>query len=264
MTTLLMSQQERTTPGDAQCTRELVGRWQQLHDRPARDAVFEQFFPMARRLAGLYANPYEPMEDLVQVATVGLLGAIDRFDPARGTPFAAFAAPTILGELRRYFRETGWSVHVPRGAQEIALRVDRAAREITAQTGYTPRVAAIAEYLEVSIEDVLTGLDAGNAHYAMSLDGPVHGGDHDEPQSLIDTLGQADDAFGLVETRLSLSAAIARLPYMERRALTLRVAMNLRQADIAQQLNCSQMQISRLLRQAAANLRELTDPQLAA
>ena len=218
---------------------------------------------MARRLAGRYANPYEPMEDLVQVATVGLLDAIDRFDPDRGTPFGAFATPTILGELRRYFRATGWSVHVPRIAQEIALRVTRAAREITAQTGHTPRVAAIAEYLEVTIEDVLTGLDASNAHYAVSLDRSAPGADLDEPQTLVDTLGLADDAFGLVETRLSLSAAMTRLPYMQRRALTLRLEMNLRQADIAQRLGCSQMQISRLLCQAVRNLRELTDPELA-
>ena len=116
-------------------TAESVQLWQQHRDQRAREAVVKEFLPLARRLARRYASPHEPMEDLVQVASVGLLGAIDRFDPDRGTPFVAFAVPTILGELRRYFRNTGWSAHVPRAAQEMALRVDRASRQITAQTG---------------------------------------------------------------------------------------------------------------------------------
>jgi RNA polymerase sigma-B factor len=240
---------------------ELVRCWQQRGDRRARDAIFEQFLPLARRLAWRYANPNEPMEDLVQVAGVGLMGAIDRFDVERGTPFAAFAIPTILGELRRYFRNTGWSAHVPRGAQEMALRVDHASREIAAQTGRAPRVSAIAEYLEVSLEDVLVGLDAGMAHYADSLDARAQGADVDEPHALIDTVGGSDDGFGLVEARLSVAAAINRLPFQQRRALSLRIDGDMRQADVASQLGCSQMQVSRLLRQAACTVRALLDPE---
>jgi RNA polymerase sigma-B factor len=249
-------------PDGSTSTEELVRRWRELGDRNARDELFVRFLPLARKLAGRYANPNEPLEDLVQVASVGLIGAIDRFDPDRGVRFPAFAIPTILGELKRYFRNTGWSVHVPRGAQEMALRVDRAVRHIASQTGVHPRVDELAEYLEVSQEDVLAGLDAGTAHYSVSLDAPVSAGDGEEPDPLSESIGSEDESYALVETTASLSAAMSRLPYLERRALSLRLESDLKQTEIAQELNCSQMQVSRLLRRAAAKLREMTDPDL--
>jgi RNA polymerase sigma-B factor len=239
----------------------LALRWRQHGDRGAREELFEQFRPLARRLAGRYSNPHEPLEDLVQVAYVGLLGAVDRFDPRRGVRFPSFAIPTILGELKRYFRNTGWSAHVPRGAQEMALRVDRAARRLAADTGRAPNVEQLAQYLEVDVEDVIGGLDAGSAHYSISLDAPAPGGDAEEPQSLGDGLGNRDEGYGLVEAKLSLAAAMTRLPLLERRALTLRLDEELKQAEIAQRLGCSQMHVSRLLRRAQARLVELTDPQ---
>ena len=130
-------------------TSELVRRWQGDRDSAARQELCQRFMPLARKLAARYRNPNDAYEDLVQVASVGLLGAIERFDPDRETSFASFAVPTILGELKRYFRNTGWSVHVPRRAQEMALRVDRASREISASTGRAPRVQHLAEYLEL-------------------------------------------------------------------------------------------------------------------
>jgi RNA polymerase sigma-B factor len=243
-------------------TNTLALRWREHHDEAAREELLERFLPLARRLAGRYANPHEPLEDLVQVATVGLLGAIDRFDPQRGVRFPAFAVPTILGELKRYFRNTGWSVHVPRGVQEMALRVDRATRDITARTGRHPRVHELAEYMEVTPEDVLAGLDAGSAHYSVSLDAPVSSNDGEEPDALGDAMGSEDDSYGLVETTAALSAAVARLPHLERRALALRLDHDMKQTEIAQQLGCSQMQVSRLLRRAASRLHEMTDPDL--
>jgi len=240
----------------------LVARWREDMDEQARDELFQRFLPLARRLASRYTNPHEPMEDLAQVASVGLLGAIDRFDPDRGVRFPAFAIPTILGELKRYFRNTGWSAHVPRGAQEMALRVDRAVREITARTGRHPSVGEISEYLELSPEDVLTGLDAGTAHYSVSLDAPVSAADPDEPDTLGDNLGHVDERYGLVETTISLSASVSRLPYLERKALSLRLEQGMKQTEIARELGCSQMQVSRLLRRAAAKLRDMTDPDL--
>jgi RNA polymerase sigma-B factor len=243
-------------------TNALAQRWREQGDRGAREELFARFLPLARKLAARYTNPHEPLEDLVQVASLGLLGAIDRFDPHRGVGFPAFAIPTILGELKRYFRNTGWSAHVPRGAQEMALRVDRAAKQMTAETGRQPRVEELAEYLEVRPEDVLEGLDAGAAHYSISLDAPVVNAEGDEPDSLGDSLGRADDTYGLVETTASLSAAVARLPYLERRALALRLHSDMKQTDIARELNCSQMQVSRLLRRAASKLRKMTDPDL--
>jgi RNA polymerase sigma-B factor len=239
-------------------TNVLAARWRDDGDRRARDEIFDRFLPLARRLARRYDRPHEPFDDLVQVASVGLLGAIDRFDPERGISFAAFAIPTILGELKRYFRAAGWSAHVPRGAQEMALRVDRAIREITAQSGRTPAVRQLAEYLEVSAEEVIAGLDARTAHYAVSLSAPVTTPEVDDAGSLIDTLGSEDDRYALVEMTASLGPAIARLPYLERRALCLRLERGLKQSEIAQELGCSQMQISRLQRRAAARLREMT------
>ncbi len=243
-------------------TNALAARWRTHGERQARDELFIRFLPLARKLASRYTNPHEPVEDLVQVASVGLLGAIDRFDPERGIRFSAFAIPTILGELKRYFRNTGWSAHVPRGAQEMALRVDRASRQIAAQTGRSPRVDELAQYLEISNEAVIAGLDAGTAHYSVSLDAPVSGTDVDEPEALVDSLGETDERYGLVEATASLSAALARLPHLERRALTLRLERDLKQAEIAQELGCSQMQVSRLLRRAGAKVRDLTDPVL--
>jgi RNA polymerase sigma-B factor len=249
-------------PDDAEEDARLIRRWQRDRDRAARDELFRRFLPLARKLASRYANPHEPQEDLVQVASIGLLGAINRFDPDRGVRFSTFAVPTILGELKRHFRNTGWSVHVPRGAQELALRVDRASTQMTAPTGRAPSVAQLAEYMELTIEEVLQGLDAGTAHYAASLDAPVSGADVDDPESVGDRLGNEDERYALLETRLSLAAATARLPYLERRALSLRVESGYKQTEIAQQLGCSQMQVSRLLRRASSSLRELTDPQL--
>ena len=241
----------------------LVIRWREHDDEAAREELLARFLPLARKLAGRYANPHEPLEDLVQVATLGLLGAIDRFDPGRGVRFPAFAVPTILGELKRYFRNTGWSAHVPRGAQEMALRVDRAARQITATSGRHPRVEELAEFLEVTPEDVLTGLDAGAAHYSISLDAPVSTSEDEEPDALVESIGRVDDRYGLVETTVALSAALARLPYLERRALQLRLEHDLKQTEIADTLGCSQMQVSRLLRRAASRVRDMTDPNLA-
>lgn len=262
MATTSSSHCARSAPARSMDTNILAQRWQEHRDRGARDELFSRFAPLARKLAGRYANPHEPLEDLVQVAFVGLLGAIDRFDPERGVRFPAFAIPTILGELKRYFRNTGWSAHVPRGAQEMALRVDRAARQIAAQSGRQPRVQELAEYLEVEPEDVLQGLDAGTAHYSISLDAPLSNADDDEPDALSDSIGCADDGYGLVETTVSLTAAVARLPYLERRALMLRLDCDMKQTEIAEELDCSQMQVSRLLRRAAAKVRDMTDPEL--
>ena len=134
---------------------ELFVRWQQHEDRSARDELVARFLPLARKLARRYAGAREPFDDLLQVASLGLVKAVDRFDSERGTAFSSFAVPTILGELKRYFRDLGWSVHVPRGAQEQALKVEEAQQTLTAKTGRPPSVQELAEYLEMSIEDVL-------------------------------------------------------------------------------------------------------------
>src|SRR5512140_3709137 len=134
---------------------ELFVLWQQHGDRSAREELVQRFLPLARKLARRYAGAREPFDDLVQVASLGLVKAVDRFDVSRGTAFSSFAVPTILGELKRYFRDLGWSVHVPRGAQELALKVEEARQRLTTKTGRPPSVPDLAEYMELSIEDVL-------------------------------------------------------------------------------------------------------------
>ncbi len=250
----------RPRQAEKMSTHDLALHWCEGGERWARNALFGRFRPLARRLAGRYAGSNEPFEDLVQVASVGLLGAIDRFDPRRGVAFTAFAIPTILGELKRYFRDIGWSVHVPRGAQEMALRVEQVSRQLGAGTGHSPSVDEIAQYLEVDAEDVIAGLEAGSAHYAISLDAPVASPDSERPEPLAARFGEIDDGYGLVELSSSLAEAISRLPYLERRALTMRLRADLKQSEIADRLGCSQMQVSRLLRRAGERLRELTDP----
>lgn len=260
-----LADQEAVVRSDGQCaadTQALFIRLRRTGDPRTRDQLVRRFLPLARKLASRYMNPYEPFEDLVQVASIGLLGAIDRFDPDRGVGFPSFAIPTILGELKRYFRRTGWSAHVPRRAQELALQVDKAVREISAKTGDTPHIEELARYLELTTEEILTGLDAGLAHYSVSLDAPAATPSNDsEPESLVSTFGHEDEGFGLTETTVSLAAALKQLPRLEAEALSLRLTGDLKQIEIAERLGCSQMQVSRLLRRAASHVQELTEPE---
>jgi len=253
------TQRRRTTEP---ALEQLARSWQRTRDLRARDRLFEEYYPLACRLAGRYRNPYEPREDLIQVAAAGLLSAIDRYDPDRGVAFPAFAIPTILGELKRHFRNTGWSAHVPRGAQELARRVDQALQELSGRLGHSPTVHELAGYMELELEDVLVGLHAAAAHYSVSLDAPTPGSDHDDPQTLADGVCTGEDGYGLVEAKLSLAAAMRHLPHTERIALELRIHHDLKQSEIAAEMGCSQMQVSRLLNRAAARLRELMDPEV--
>jgi RNA polymerase sigma-B factor len=260
MATRELTRRTRAAQDTELCT--LVRRWQERHDVRARDRIFEEYYPLACRLAGRYRNPYEPREDLVQVAAAGLLSAVDRYDPDRGVAFPAFAIPTILGELKRHFRNTGWSAHVPRGAQELARSVDQAVQELSSRLGRSPTVRELSSYMEIDIEDVLVGLHAAAAHYSVSLDAPAPGSDHEDPQTLGDGVWETEDGYGLVEAKLSLAAAIRRLPHTERLALQMRIHDGLKQSEIAERMGCSQMQVSRLLGRAAHRLRRLTDPEL--
>ena len=213
--------------------------------------------PLARKLARRYTGAHEPFEDLLQVASYGLLKALDRFDADRGTAFSSFAVPTIVGELKRYFRDLGWSAHVPRGAQELALKVQRAHDKLATKTGRSPTVAELAQYLELSIEDVLEGLEAAAAHHSSSLDAP-HDDEDGESGTLIDTFGQDDAGLQLVEDATTVATAMQTLSERERRVLQLRFFEDSTQREIAEQLGVSQMQISRILRGAITRLNELT------
>ena len=237
---------------------ELFDRWQQHRDARARAELVQRFLPLARKLARRYSGAHEPFDDLLQVASLGLVKAIDRFDVDRGTAFSSFAVPTVLGELKRYFRDLGWSVHVPRGAQELALKVEDARQKLT-RTGRPPTVPELAEYLELSIEDVLEALETASAHHTASLDSPREDGE-EEPGSLGDSLGEVDESYELVDAKTTISAAARHLGPRERRVLVLRFVEDLTQSQIAELIGVSQMQVSRILRRALEQLRELTQP----
>jgi RNA polymerase sigma-B factor len=236
----------------------LFARWQQDSDQRAREELVERFLPLARKLARRYSGAREPFDDLLQVASLGLVKAIDRFDPARGTAFSSFAVPTILGELKRYFRDLGWAVHVPRGAQELALKVEEGQQQLTARTGRPPSVYDLAEYLELSAEDVLDALETAGAHHCVSLDTPRDDGDG-EAGTLADAFGEKDARFEFVEASVSIAAAAQQLSARERRVLELRFVRDLTQTQIAELIGVSQMQVSRILRRALAHLRDLTE-----
>jgi RNA polymerase sigma-B factor len=244
-----------STRGEAS---ELFVRWQEQGDATAREELVERFMPLARSLARRYGRSAEPFEDLLQVASLGLLKALDRFDPERGYAFPSFAVPTILGEMRRYFRDCGWAVHMPRRAQERALRVRDAQERLTNERGRAPTVGQLAEYLELDIEEVLETLQVLLSYEALSLDAPPPGR-QDEAVTCADTLGHEDERYELVELDATVAAALKHLPERERLILRMRFVEDLTQTEIAGRVGVSQMQVSRLLRRSLDQLRALTE-----
>ena len=236
----------------------LFDRWQKHGDQAARAELVKRYLPLARKLSRRYGGAREPFEDLLQVASLGLVKAVDRFDTSRGTAFSSFAVPTIMGELKRYFRDQGWAVHVPRGAQERAVKVEDAQNKLSARTGHAPTVGEIAEYLELSLEDVLDALETSRAHHAASLDAPSDDGDSDGA-TVVDTIGRSDPRLDGIETRLTVGAAAGQLTERERTVLGLRFVHDMTQTEIAERVGVSQMQISRILRRSIARLGELAD-----
>jgi len=232
-------------------------RWQQRGDTAAREALVRRYMPLARSLARRYGRSSEPFEDLLQVASLGLLKAIDRYDADRGFPFKAFAVPTILGEMRRYFRDSGWAVHVPRSVQERALKVRGARETLTNEEGRSPTVQQIAQYLELDLEDVLEAIQAIQSYETISLDAPAPGADEDAA-TYGDSLGEEDQRYELVELGATVGSVMQSLPERERQILHMRFAQDLTQSEIAGRVGVSQMQVSRLLRRSLEQLRTLT------
>nr|WP_239097653.1 SigB/SigF/SigG family RNA polymerase sigma factor [Asanoa ferruginea] len=223
----------------------------------ARERAIEAWLPLARRLAQRYAGRGEPTDDLVQTASLGLVMAIDRFDPARGIDFPGFAIPTILGGIKRHFRDLTWAVRVPRRLQELRMAITTADVALTRTLHRSPTVAEVAGYLGVSEEDVLEGLEGIRAYRATSLSTPV--GDDSGATELGDMLGGVDPDFELTENRLALGLALQRLDDRDRRILTLRFYGNLSQTEIAERVGISQMHVSRLITGALATLRHHLD-----
>ena len=227
-------------------------------DAAARTALIERFLPLAQRLARRYARSSEPVDDLVQVASMGLVKAVDRFDGDRGLSFTTYAVPTILGELKRHFRDTSWSVHLPRSLLERALAVQQTEALLADRLGRSPRVIDLAQEAGLSIEQVLEALDAARAHQALSLDAPQETADG-ERECLAATIGGADEGYELVECGATIEANLRHLSARERRVLELRFGQEMTQSQIAERIGVSQMQVSRIIRAALQRLRDLAE-----
>jgi RNA polymerase sigma-B factor len=239
--------------------RDLLERLHRDHDPAVREELVQRFMPLARKLAGRYRGQRESFDDLVQVASLGLVKALDRFDPDRGVAFSSYAVPTILGELRRHFRDRGWSVRVPRELQERTAQVDRAIAELPGRLGRAPSVNEIADRLELDPEEVLEAMEAGRAHHAMSID--AHGqGEEGEGIPLTERLGESDSGFDTVEYGDAIADALDQLSERDRTVLHLRFAEDLTQSEIAEQVGVSQMHVSRILRRSVDHLREQVAP----
>ena len=238
--------------------RQLLARYLQEGDVRAREELVARLLPLARKLARRYQRPGEPLDDLVQVASVGLVKAIDRFALERSTAFSSFAVPTIVGELKRHFRDNGWAVHVPRGMQERVLLVDRTAATLSRRLGRAPAVAEIAAELEMPVDEVLEAREAAGAFTAMSLDAPRGGDAGDEP-TFADSVGEDDDRLEKVVDRAAIAPALAALPDRDRQILSMRFVEDLTQQEIAERVGISQMHVSRLIRRSLDRLRAVAE-----
>jgi RNA polymerase sigma-B factor len=234
--------------------RQLLLRYHRYGELAAREELVERFLPLARDLALRYSYTDEPFDDLLQVASLGLIKAIDRFEPGRGTKFTSYAAPTILGELKRHFRDAGWALHVPRGMQERVLKVNEAIERLSGPLGTSPTPQQIAAELTLPVEEVLEAMEAGAAYDTVSLDAPLRSND-DDRASLADSVGDLDERLDLIEHSASLGRALKAMPERERSILYLRFAEGLTQVEIAERIGISQMHVSRLIRRALERLR---------
>jgi RNA polymerase sigma-B factor len=238
--------------------RALFARYLDCRDPIDRDMLVERFLPLARQLARRYERPEEPFDDLFQVACLGLVKAIDRFDLAREVAFSSYAVPTILGEIKRYFRDRTWAVRVPRDLQELALKVDRTVADLSLALHRQPTVPEIAERVGADEESVLEALEAAGAYKATSLETP-RGAEDDGADTLGDTMGMEEVGFRAAEDRATLERLMRSVTAREREVLRLRFEEDLTQAEIGERIGVSQMQVSRIIRQSISRLRSYAD-----
>jgi RNA polymerase sigma-B factor len=232
----------------------LLERYHSGGDETAREELVRRFLPLARQLARRYERPDEPLEDLMQVASLGLLKAIDRFDPSRGVAFSSFAVPTILGELKRYFRDVGWAAHVPRAMQERVLELNRAVNDLSRSLGRSPTPAELGEYMEATAEEVVEAMEAATAYDSVSLEAP-RSAEEPEAEGVLSSFGEEDAGFELAEYSATLAPQLRALAERDRVVLYLRFVEDLTQTEIAERIGVSQMHVSRLIRRALERLR---------
>jgi RNA polymerase sigma-B factor len=235
--------------------RDLLRRYHAHGDPEARERLIEQYLPLVRSLARRYSYRGELLEDLVQVGCIGLIKAIDRFDVDRGVELTTYATPNIIGEIKRHFRDKGWSVRVPRGLQELNVRLSRLMEELTVQLERSPTIAELAKAAGVEEEDVLEALETGQAYATLSLSAPAGSEDGDELDPL-ESLGVLEHEYEVSEDRAVLAPGLKVLDERERRILHLRFFEGLTQSQIAQQVGISQMHVSRLIRRALEKIRD--------
>src|SRR5689334_7359192 len=238
-----------------QSDKALLRRYHEQGDLSAREQLIEQYMSLVRSLARRYAYRGEQLDDLVQIGAIGLIKAIDRFDINRGVELTTYATPNIIGEIKRHFRDRGWSVRVPRGLQELNIQLSRLMEQLTVQLGRSPTIAELAKDAEVSEEEVLEALESGRAYSSLSLSS---GGGSDEDGELdpLESLGEIEHQYEVSEDRAILAPGFRVLDERERRILHLRFFEGLTQSQIAQQVGISQMHVSRLIRRALEKIRD--------
>ena len=239
-------------------TRRLLTRYHKLGDRTAREKVIQEQLPLAEFLARKFAGRGEPVDDLVQVASVGLIKAVDRFDVDRRIEFSTYATPNILGEIKRYFRDKGWAMRVPRGLQELRQSAKEAVRDQTVKTGRSPTIRELADLLDADAESVAEALTLGRAYNTASLDAPVSP-DEREGDTIMDLQADGNSPIDGLEDRILLKRAIDGLRDQQQQILKLRFNEGKTQTEIADRIGVSQMHVSRLLRRALQDLREELD-----
>ena len=245
---------------DKDRTRELFRRYKEQGDSEARDQLIMSHLNLVRFLASKFKNRGEALDDLIQVGTIGLIKAIDRFDPERGLEFTTYATPTIMGEIKRHFRDKGWSVRVPRRLQELSAKVNQVTDELTNQLQRSPSVAEIAESLGVSVDEVLEAMESSSAYSSVPLEGGGSSDDEEAP-SVIDHYATEDADLAASDDRIVLEEAIADFSPREQDVIRMRFVDGLTQVEIAERLGVSQVQVSRLLRRTLRRIQDKIDPE---
>ena len=245
---------------DKEKTRELFRRYKEEGDKDAREKLVMSHLNLVRFLANKFKNRGEPLDDLVQVGYLGLLKAIDRFDPERGLEFTTYATPTILGEIKRHFRDKGWSVRVPRRLQELSAKVNQATDTLTTRLQRSPTVQEIAEYLDASVDEVLEAMESSSAYSSVPLEG-TGSQEGDDTPSVLDRYASEDSALAFTDDRLVIEEALKGFSPREREVIELRFLKGMTQIEIAEKLGISQVQVSRLLRRTLKKIQDKIDPE---
>lgn len=245
---------------DKEKTRELFRRFKEEGDMDAREKLVMSHLNLVRFIANKFKNRGEPIDDLIQVGYLGLLKAIDRFDPSRGLEFTTFATPTIMGEIKRHFRDKGWSVRVPRRLQELSAKVNQATDTLTSQLQRSPTIAEIADYLDSTVDEVLEAMESSSAYSSVSLEAPS-GADDDDTPSVIDRYATEDSDLAFTDDRIIIEEALASFSPRERDVIEMRFLKGMTQIEIAEKLGISQVQVSRLLRRTLKKIQDKIDPE---